>query len=822
MPVTPLRCVGMRCTRWTILAALLLHASTLSAQVARDGYYHHLPPMPRLVAETKASARLGLYGNRLDPKYIDRAPRDGIDDRRARRLLALAQRFSPILRRNNFSRPVDFRDALGGRPVLRVDTWRARRLVRSDSVLLDDPLRTARSMIDPELTAERDRTDSLLLALIEKLGPDARPARVVRPEHDDELVLYFDFPGHDERTWRSAFSDQHDSRILAHFFVHEDAAATGVARFTLAIQYWFFYPFNDGPNNHEGDWEHITVLVTTPERAGVQGPTAGLLTASDVTEILTSRDIDALVIRSVEYYFHESVVVLDYLQARGAEPSSRWRELRHLHIWEQPDFFRNAVVRRLRALEGRLATHPVVYIGGNNKGPDELMKLVPRFRGSYNRNGHGSYPFAGTWQGVGPLGATEQMAGRVVPTVRGDFDPRDRTASLKGQFVDDHFMAYDAEDITVVPDWERVVDLVSEDPEVRRSWAWLLLPIRWGFPASGSPGAGLIEHTDLGQVAPEGPAFQPTWNRLAAATGFQVFRPRVLRVVLAPMTPWDKLQNGWGLFNVPVALLGFLAGWNVVLAQLGPWITGPLEMLGAAPPKTFAPQRRPYRFTSVGIGQHHHLGGREFARLLPTPGDDALSGLPADPSFGIDPATTQRSQYRGLKAWFNLHYGPRFTVQNTYTKGRSSLAYTAVSDGGSPPARVRGTLEIEELTGGFRYRLAMGLGDVVQPFVGAGWGWTWYEVAGVTLDGQPLDYQREGGYPTSILPSARWWPNTLYGVAGIELLSPRESWILERLGYGLQIEITALRHRLGANRPGASSLGAVATTEIGVGLVLSW
>jgi len=29
----------------------------------------------------------------------------------------------------------------------------------------------------------------------------------------------------------------------------------------LLIQYWFFYPFNKFSNNHEGDWEHVNVLV---------------------------------------------------------------------------------------------------------------------------------------------------------------------------------------------------------------------------------------------------------------------------------------------------------------------------------------------------------------------------------------------------------------------------------------------------------------------------------------------------------------------------------------------------------------------------------
>jgi len=35
----------------------------------------------------------------------------------------------------------------------------------------------------------------------------------------------------------------------------------------LLIQYWFFYPFNKFSNNHEGDWEHVNVVVRGIESA---------------------------------------------------------------------------------------------------------------------------------------------------------------------------------------------------------------------------------------------------------------------------------------------------------------------------------------------------------------------------------------------------------------------------------------------------------------------------------------------------------------------------------------------------------------------------
>jgi hypothetical protein len=43
----------------------------------------------------------------------------------------------------------------------------------------------------------------------------------------------------------------------------------------LALQYWFFYVFNDWNNNHEGDWEMIQLNFDagTPEQALARGPT---------------------------------------------------------------------------------------------------------------------------------------------------------------------------------------------------------------------------------------------------------------------------------------------------------------------------------------------------------------------------------------------------------------------------------------------------------------------------------------------------------------------------------------------------------------------
>lgn len=75
------------------------------------------------------------------------------------------------------------------------------------------------------------------------------------------------------------------------------------------IQYWFFYPYNSWANDHEGDWEHINVRVTSIDP-----------NAADVAEVV--------------YYFH------------------KWYK---------------TIPAASEELETFGGTHPVVYVGGQPK-----------------------------------------------------------------------------------------------------------------------------------------------------------------------------------------------------------------------------------------------------------------------------------------------------------------------------------------------------------------------------------------------------------------------------------------------------------------------
>jgi len=183
----------------------------------------------------------------------------------------------------------------------------------------------------------------------------------LRSQSDPELleVWYFNFPGTKPREWWDAyarFRTGPDSAawcrptVFAHPYLDE------LSR--VVIQYWYFYPMNDYIANHEGDWEHINVVLSSDR--------------SDIEE--------------VHYFFHSRSANL---------PQGN---------------------RRPEITDG---THPVVYVGGRAYVIlDYPIRLLGHER---NSGSHGNYPYPGEWEAVAGLGHTESVSGsgadstRVVP-----------------------------------------------------------------------------------------------------------------------------------------------------------------------------------------------------------------------------------------------------------------------------------------------------------------------------------------------------------------------------------------------------------------------
>jgi hypothetical protein len=87
----------------------------------------------------------------------------------------------------------------------------------------------------------------------------------VKDGQGNDLAYFMDSPGDNggpeennetwTAAWQAAGGPAYPPTHYAHFFWLSKADGY------LAIQYWFFYPFNKFGNNHEGDWEHMNAIV---------------------------------------------------------------------------------------------------------------------------------------------------------------------------------------------------------------------------------------------------------------------------------------------------------------------------------------------------------------------------------------------------------------------------------------------------------------------------------------------------------------------------------------------------------------------------------
>ena len=799
-----------------IARALLMLATPIygGAQgITRDNYHELLPPLPRIVGQTRASAALRLFGDTSAPGYRDVDPADGIDDTRAKRLTELAVRFAPVMRRNNESVPRHPFTVLGD-PALLVDSWLNGRRIASERISLGTSVTLAgQSAAADGAPSESDA--ARLTMLLAELGPAAARIRVARPEGDVEHVLFFDMPGSEAQSWRAEAKKlgPRASHLFAHPFIAEREDSAG-PRYWFVIQYWLYYPFNNAVNDHEGDWEHVNVIVSTRDlvrRSTSRDFTGTAMTADAVRRLLDATQPldDETAIAAVDYYFHDHVLTLDYVAERIVPDSATER---HLHapryVWEDVNYVSEVIHRRRAHAGGRFATHPFIFIGGNNKGPDELRSVVPRFKGSFRRNSDASFPFPGTWQTLGPFGITEKVYGDVVPRVTAN-----TSSDLDGMIDDTYWRAYGSAEITLLPDWERLVPLVTARPDVRARWGWMLLPIYWGFPATASLGAGMIKRTDLGDIAPLTPTFHSTWNRIGPSQRHSRYTVRVLRTPVSPTTPWAVIRNGWGVLNVPLAAWGLMPGYNVALVELAPWLGGVMHIVHAPPARTFTNAALPHRFTTAGQGVFFELGGRKFADLLPR--RDPM--LPTDAADGA----LYRNVQPGTRLWFDLFFRDRFALENTFSWHTSTIGYDRVEN--TTIRRVSGRLTMQQLTGGIRYSPYSVLDESVQLYLRTGYGWLQYRADRLTAGTVQLaSAPVRRGYLPPVLPSRHWWPNTWYGGAGLELFAPREKWILGRLGAGVRIEGSLYLNKLSFDT--ASGRGDITARrgDVSMALIFGW
>jgi hypothetical protein len=91
-----------------------------------------------------------------------------------------------------------------------------------------------------------------------KIGPRARDLAGLYDYHLDFPGRALN-PGCDYEKWGRRLAGASDSTVYAH--VAADPARPG----KLALQYWFFYVYNDWNNLHEGDWEMVQLVFDAPD-----------------------------------------------------------------------------------------------------------------------------------------------------------------------------------------------------------------------------------------------------------------------------------------------------------------------------------------------------------------------------------------------------------------------------------------------------------------------------------------------------------------------------------------------------------------------------
>jgi hypothetical protein len=149
---------------------------------------------------------------------------------------------------------------------------------------------------------------------------------------------------------------------------------------------------------------------------------------------------------------------------------------------------------------------------------------------------------------------------------------------------------------------------------------------------------------------------------------------------------------------------------------------------------------------------------------------------------------------------------PRLVSQNTFRYSRNTIDLAVVSAGTPVSASVSGSLQMYEYAGSLRLNIFTGR---IQPFLKAGYGYSWYRLQHVTVNGQPVDP------PSSpFLHQPKFWPNTFHYGIGIEVNITETETPLSGVGIGVKLESSVFSHSLGLSLQDSAGLGLAIDTPI--------
>jgi hypothetical protein len=261
-----------------------------------------------------------------------------------------------------------------------------------------------------------------------------------------------------------------------------------------------------------------------------------------------------------------------------------------------------------------------------------------------------------------------------------------------------------------------------------------------------------------------------------------------------PLGLQDTFVNSWGFMNLTLPVLAAMppldVAWRVVAWPLR-WVFQDND------PVFFPTESIPTRFLGVNVGGSRLHFNEEVGWLLLNgdPGLELITRL-----FDLDPEGLDELTFRqdADPAWWwqiNLYLGKGFGTQNTLLHSRVRLGLDAGLSGGGL-ARADADLNLWEYAGSFRYNLLKG---GWQPYLKLGYGWTWYRVEGLALDGEDLAYsQGEWIHQPSFKSLRAMLPNSWNTGAGMEVFLLRGPGPFPRgLDLSLALEISYTRNDLG-------------------------
>lgn len=246
-----------------------------------------------------------------------------------------------------------------------------------------------------------------------------------------------------------------------------------------------------------------------------------------------------------------------------------------------------------------------------------------------------------------------------------------------------------------------------------------MLPVRWGYPATTSPFAGVIAYADTGNAAPVGPVYNAGWNRLGAGQGFDVYDPHRFPWVF-PLDWVDSLGNSLGFLNAVIPTIGNIPPFDLIWRAIISPLTG---TVGERFPTYYTEDKIPYRFVGLASGVAVQRIPDDFILLYqtaPETVDEIRSRILAlDPNIiNVETKKTLNIE-NSVQGFFqiDLFLGKRLVSYNAIHHARSVINYDYYLTNRPEPFNLHSELNLWEYVGSLRYNLATG---GLQPFIKGG------------------------------------------------------------------------------------------------------